>query len=254
MDKYRVYLEVDKKGYCMAHIRELLGCFVWDKTQKKALKRLPDIVKDHLIWLKKNGEKNLSEFGSIGKIPKKIEFEVVETKKGTCPVISGNKAALFSYDLIPPSNDFIKKCLRWMRYNRKELLSLVKKPTNEVLDFKSEKKIRSIRETLNHIANAEWWYLSRMKDYGELDPLPYKCSPEKIFDKLKQTRELAVKILKNLSLENREKINIPKKYAKYKDEKWTWGKCLRRFLEHEREHIGTIDRTLELYMSKLKTG
>jgi len=254
MDKYKVYLEVDKKGFCMVHIRELPGCFVWDKTKRKALKKLPQAIKDYLIWLKKNGEENLSEFGSVGKIPKKIEFEVVETKKGTCPVISGNKAALFSYDLIPPSNDFIRKCLRGMRYNRKELLDRVKKLTDEVLDFKPDKKIRSIRETLNHIANAEWWYLSRMKDYRKLDPLPYKCPPEKILDKLKKTRELAIKILKNLSLEDRERINIPKKFAKYKDEKWTWGKCLRRFLEHEREHIGTIDKTLKLYRGKLKTG
>jgi uncharacterized damage-inducible protein DinB len=252
IDKYKVYLEVDKKGYCMAHLRELPGCFVWDKTQKRTLKRVPGAVKDYLIWLKKNGEKHLSEFGSIEEIPEKMEFKVMETKKGTCPLISGNKAALFSYDLIPPSNDFIKKCLRWMRYNREELLSQVKKLSDEILDFKLQKGIRSIRETLNHIANAEWWYLSRMKDYRELEPLPYKCPPEKIFDKLKQARELAVKILKNLSLEDREKINIPKKYAKYKDENWTWGKVFRRFLEHEREHIETIDRTLKLYKLKLK--
>lgn len=254
MDRYRVYIEVNNKSWCMAHIAELPGCFVWDKTKRKALKKLPQAIKDYLIWLKKNGEENLSEFGSVGKIPKKIEFEVVETKKGTCPVISGNKAALFSYDLIPPSNDFIRKCLRGMRYNRKELLDRVKKLTDEVLDFKPDKKIRSIRETLNHIANAEWWYLSRMKDYRELPAVPYQCPKEKIFEKLKQIRELAVKILKNLSPEDRERINIPKKFTKYKDEKWTFGKCLRRFLEHEREHIGTIDKTLELYRSKLKTG
>jgi uncharacterized damage-inducible protein DinB/predicted RNase H-like HicB family nuclease len=242
MDKYRVYLEIDKKGYCMAHIRELPGCFVWDKTEKKVLKRVPEAIKEFLIYLKKNNEKNSS-------IPEEIEFEVLETQKGTCPLISGSKAALFSYDLIPPTDVFIKRCLKWMRFNRKELLSKVKKISGGILDWKASKDKRSIRETLNHIANAEWWYLSRMKDYQELHALPYeyKCPPEKIFDKLRATRELAIRILRNLSPEDRNKVNIPRKYAQYKNEKWTFGKVLRRFLEHEREHIGTIEKTLELY-------
>jgi len=241
MRKYQVYLEINNKGYYMAHVRELPGCFVWDKTETKTLKKLPEAIKDYLIWMKKNGENKLS-------VSKKIEFEIVETQKGTCPVISGSKAALFSYDLIPPTNSFIKRCLKWMRYNRKELLDRVKKLSDEVLDWKPNKDKRSIRETLNHVANAEWWYLSRMKDYQELYTLPYeyKCPPGKIYEKLKKTRELAIKILKNLSQIDRNKINIPKKYAKYKNEKWTFGKVLRRFLEHEREHIETIDKTLEL--------
>jgi len=230
----------------MAHIVELPGCFVWDKTKSKALKKLPQAIKEYLIFLKKNGEVNL-------RVPKKIEFEVVETKKGSCPVISGNKAALFSYDLIQPSNDFIKKCLRWMRYNRKELLDRVKKLSDEVLDWRPNKKIRSIRETLNHIATAEWWYLSRLRDFKELYPV-IGYPQDKIFEKLKKNREIALKILKNLSPKDRKRINIPKKYARYKDEKWTAKKILRRFLEHEREHIGTIDKSLKLYKINLKKG
>ncbi|MFH0931352.1 MAG: type II toxin-antitoxin system HicB family antitoxin [Candidatus Zixiibacteriota bacterium] len=247
MRKYQVYLEINNKGYCMAHVRELPGCFVWDDTKNKVLKKLPEAIKDYLIWMKKNGENNLI-------IPKKIEFEIVETQKGTCPVISGNKAALFSYDLIPPANSFIKRCLKWMRYNRKELLNRVKKLSDEVLDWKPNKDKRSIRETLNHIANAEWWYLSRMKDEKELETLPYKVPSEKIFEKLEEVRKLAIKILKNLSKEDRNRVNIPKRYVQYKGEKWTFGKVLRRFLEHEREHIGTIDKTLKLYNLSLKKG
>lgn len=228
----------------MAHVEELPGCFVWDKTKTKTLMRLPDAIKDFLSFLRKQGEKNL-------KIPKRVKFEIVETKKGTCPVWSGSKAALFTYDLIPPSNAFIKKCLRWMRYNRKELLSEVKKLSDEVLDWKPGKRTRSIGETLNHIANAEWWYLSRLKDFKELHKLP-DIPTEEIFERLKKIRELAVNILSNLSTKDRERINIPKKYARYKDEKWTAGKVLRRFLEHEREHIQTIVKTLKLYEKEHK--
>jgi predicted RNase H-like HicB family nuclease/uncharacterized damage-inducible protein DinB len=239
MDKYKVYLEVDKKGCCMAHIRELPGCFVWDKTKKKALEKIPEEIKSYLSFLKKNGEKNL-------KVLKKIEFEVMETQKGTCPVISGSKAALFSYDLLPPAKAFINQCIRWMGYNRKELLKTVGKLPDKVLDWKPDKKTRSIRETLNHVANCDIWYLSRLKDFKELYALP-EYPQKKIFEKLRKNREQAVRILKNLSVEDRNKINVPRKWTKYKDEKWTAGKMLRRFLEHEREHIGTIDKTLSRY-------
>jgi uncharacterized damage-inducible protein DinB len=241
-NKYKVYLEVDKKGWCMAHAEGLPGCFVWDKT--KALRRLPDAIKDFLSFLRKQGERNL-------KIPKRINFEIAETREGTCPVICPSKAALFSYDLIPPSTDYIKRSLRWMRYNRKELLSKVKKLPDDILDWKPDKDIRSIRETLNHIATAEWWYLSRLKDFKQLYPVPEYPS-EEIFEKLKRYREIAVKILKNLTPAVRERINIPKKYTNFKDEKWTAGKVLRRFLEHEREHISTIEKTLTLYKTNLK--
>jgi len=223
----------------MAHVSELPGCFIWAKTQKKALSRLPRTISDFLVFLKRNGEKGL-------RVPGHIELEVVETQKGTCPVWSGSKAALFSYDLIPPTNDLVKKCLRWMRYNRVELLSGITKLPEEVLDWKPDKETRSIRETLNHLANVEWWYLSRLRDFKELylvEDYPVK----KIFEKLKKIRQIAVKILKNLTPADRERINIPKKYATYKDEKWAARKVLRRFLEHEREHIETIAKTLKLY-------
>jgi predicted RNase H-like HicB family nuclease/uncharacterized damage-inducible protein DinB len=239
MDKYKVYLEIDRKGCCMAHIRELPGCFIWDKTQKKVLERIPGAIKSYLSFLKKNGEKNVS-------VPKKIEFEVMETQKGTCPVVSGSKAALFSYDLLPPSKPFISQCIRRMGYNRKELLKKVGKLPDKVLDWRPDKKTRSVRETLNHIANCDIWYFSRLSDFKEL------CSVQeypkgRIFDKLKKNREIAVKVLKKLSAEDRNKINVPRKWTNHKDEKWTAGKMLRRFLEHEREHIGTIEKALSLY-------
>jgi len=243
MDKYKIYLEVDRKGCCMAHIRELPGCFVWDRTQKKVLERVPEIIKGYLSFLKKNGEKNVS-------VPKKIKYEVLETQRGTCPVKSGNKAALFSYDLLPPAKTFINQCIRWMGYNRKELLKRVGKLSGEILDWKPEKKVRSIRETLNHVANCDLWYLSRLQDFKELYAVP-EYPKEKIFEKLKENRELAIKILRNLSPEDRNKINVPRKWAKYKNEKWTAGKMLRRFLEHEREHIGTIDKTLGKYRESI---
>ncbi len=243
MDKYKVYLEVNKKGCCMAHVRELPGCFVWGKTQKEVLKGIPAAIKDYLSFLRKNGEKNVT-------VRKRIEYEILETQRGTCPVKSGNKAALFSYDLLPPAKALINQCIRWMGYNRKELSKKVDKLPNQVLDWKPGKNARSIRETLNHVANCDLWYLSRLRGFKEIYAVP-EYPKEKIYDKLKKNREVAVRVLNKLSIEDRNKINVPKRWTKHKDEKWTAGKMLRRFLEHEREHIGTIDKTLRKYRESI---
>jgi predicted RNase H-like HicB family nuclease len=239
MSVYQVYLEIDDQGWCMAHVPELLGCFTLEKTQKRTLSKLSDKIREHISWLKKNGEKIAT--------PKKIEIQVSEIQMGTCPRISGNQAAIFSFDLIPPSVKKIKQVLRWMGYNRKELLAKTRKLSDEVLDWKPDKKTRSIRETLSHVANCDWWYLSRFGDWKELYAVPQKYPPEKIFEKLDTNRKLAMQILKNLLPEDGYKINIPQKYTKHKDEVWTCGKMLRRFLEHEREHIETIDKALLRY-------
>jgi uncharacterized damage-inducible protein DinB/predicted RNase H-like HicB family nuclease len=236
MSAYRAYLEIDDQGWCMAHVPELLGCFILEKTQKKALDKLPEKIREYITWLKKNGEK-------ITK-PNKVKIKICEIQMGTCPRISGNKAATFSFDLIPQTSEKIKQVLRRMSYNRKELLAKTKELPDEVLDWKPDKKIRSIRETLSHVANCDWWYLSRFKDWKELYTVAEKFPPEKIFVKLDTMRKLAIQLLKNLSLEDRYRINVPKKYARHKDEVWTAGKMLRRFLEHEREHIETIDKAL----------
>jgi len=176
--------------------------------------------------------------------PRKIELEICEIHMGTCPRISGSKAAIFSFDLIPPSDKKIKQALKWMGYNRKELLAKTIKLSDEVLDWKPDKKVRSIRETLSHIANCDWWYLSRLKDWKELYTVPQEYPPGKIFEKLDIMRGLAIRIIRNIYLQDRYRVNIPEKYTSHKDEIWTAGKMLRRFLEHEREHIETIDKTL----------
>jgi len=244
MSVYRVYLEIDDQGWCMAHVPEFLGCFILEKTQNKALDKLPEKIKEYVSWLKKNGEK-------IAK-PKKIEMKICEIQMGTCPRISGNKAAIFSVDLIPPSDKKIKQVLRWMGYNRKELLTKTKRLSDEVLDWKPDRKTRSIRETLSHVANCDWWYLSRLKDWRKLYTVPQEYPRRKIFEKLETMRKLAIQILKSLSPKDRYRINIPKKYARHKDEVWTAGKMLRRFLEHEREHIETIDRALSKYKKDME--
>ena len=36
-------------------------------------------------------------------------------------------------------------------------------------------------------------------------------------------------------------------YTKFSDELWTFRKVLRRFVEHEKEHIGTIQRVVDAF-------
>jgi predicted RNase H-like HicB family nuclease len=239
MPKYQVYLEIDKDGYCAAHIPELLGFYTFSESPEKTLEKLTIEIKKHLNWLKKIGEKTKSG---------KIEYEIKEIQLGTCPRISGNKAALFTFDFFPPTNQEIKIWLKRAEGNRKELKEIVYKLPKEVLDWK-EKNKRSIREVLNHIANCDWWYVSRLNK-----KLP-ENSPKEIFARLDWARKIAVNALLNLTEKEKSGIFVPTRYCgTTKGENWTARKVFRRFLEHEREHIENIKGILKRYRKFTKSG
>jgi len=240
MTCFDIYLEIDDEGWCMAHVPELIGCFSLAKTKEKALKGIPDAISNFFDSLKEHGEQ-------VSFKPDSIEIKVKEEYYGTCPRISGNKAALFSWDRVPLKKEEIENCLRRMGYNREDLVTLVENLPSETLDWKPDIDKRSIREVLEHVARAEWWYISRMGDYPELFKFTENPSEGKLFEWLKGIREIAVKRLKSLTKNEKEKLFISEKYTDHPDEEWTARKVLRRFLEHEKEHIQNIRDILVQY-------
>jgi len=230
--KYQVYLEIDPDGYCAAHIPELLGLYVFSQSQKQTLRQLPGKIKEYQQWLKRHGEKVAAG---------KIEIEIREIKYGTCPRISGNRAAIFEFDLLPPTNKEIKTWLKRAAWNRQELKEIVAKLPDDVLDRK-EKGKRSIRGVLHHVANCDWWYVSRLNI--ELD----ENGPKETFARLDWARKVATHALLNLSEKGKTQIIIPTKYCgSTRGEKWTARKVFRRLLEHEHEHIENIRETLSRF-------
>src|SRR3990172_7284594 len=181
----QVYLECAAGG-CMAHILSLPGCTAFGKSEKLALQNLEFSAQRHLRWLKSHGWK--------GEIPAKFQFSLAERKKGTSPWISSSAAALFLPDLIPPSKFEINEHLRLLKWSRSDLLKLVGPLTEEVRGFRLPNRW-SIRHNLNHLANAEWWYLSRIEEWKELKAVPERIPPEKTIQRMQKVRRIAYKIL-----------------------------------------------------------
>jgi hypothetical protein len=96
------------------------------------------------------------------------------------------------------------------------------------------------------MCNAEEWYVSRLgpdadADYEsslgmtvkEADALP-------VSQRLETVRRGCVETLRRLVPSRGDRVFTRAQYTSYPDEKWTAHKILRRFLEHEREHIYNI--------------
>jgi len=229
MPQYNIYLEIDDDSFCAAHISELMGFYVCSKSLQNTIDQIPDKVQAYRRWLRQHGEKLA---------PGRIDYDFKEIIMGVCPRLSGNKAALFSFDLDPPTTAEIRAWLKRAQWNRQDLRALIQKIPPSLLDRKIKGK-RSIREILHHIADCDWWYVSRLNI-----KLP-ENGPDEVLARLDWARRLAVNALRHLSSEQKHKIFVPTKHCgSTRGEKWTARKVFRRILEHEREHIENIEQTL----------
>ena len=109
----------------------------------------------------------------------------------------------------------------------------------------------SPRQVLRHIGNAEQWYVSRLVPPDEL---PAEWDDDENlhwYEFLKMERETALACLRKLTDQQRSEVFFPKTWTRNPDEPWTVRKVVRRFLEHEREHIEQIRDSLVEYHAKM---
>jgi predicted RNase H-like HicB family nuclease len=228
----KLYLEVDSSGHAMAHALDLVGCFDYGLSKDEAVAKMPETVREYLAWTRRHGEPLT--------VLEPISVEVMETVRGTCPRNSGDAAALFKPEKQAVTEEMIATTIRRMGYAREDLLELVRGLPDEVMDWKREERMRSIREILTHVARCDWRYVTRLTDE---DP-PASEPPGDVFLFLKQYRESAVKRLLGLPEKLRAGVYHPKKNTKHPEEPWSARKVIRRYVEHEREHIDNITQRL----------
>lgn len=215
-------------GVCQIWILALPGCVVYGETQEQALSSVPQVARKYLNWLRTHGES----------VPAQMELEAKPAEIFYVSRLSDYEiSATFGPDFGTPAAEEFERCLRWMRYSRRDLLQLVADLLPQILDEKLTSNATSIREVLQHVATAEHWYISRL----ELEPerLPLPDFPKETFELLEATRAWAVERLQNLSSDYSWRITT------HRGEAWTLKKVLRRFLYHEAYHRQQIERRLE---------
>jgi len=239
---YNINLEHGERWW-YAHVVELVGCFTRDETREAALNKLPETIKHYADRLKEK------------EIPVEVLDLRVSEEVNNIPMLgeAGGATALFKTDLKHVPEQELQTLLALMRLNRKELLDLVTPLGEKQIAAETIPGKWSIKQTLNHVINAEEWYTSRLgvKYQGIYETcLKVKRVPrtkQTPIEKLRLTRPCMIQALEAAYRNGLDAVFKRRAYTRYPEELWTLRKVLRRFIEHEIEHINTINKTLEAF-------
>ena len=140
--------------------------------------------------------------------------------------------AWFRYDWKPLTGLEIQRGLKVLSFSRADLLPMVQRLADEVLDRTYPGERWSIRGVLRHIANAEHWYMDRLNLAG----IERSGLPEDVCERLALVRSRLEQILPTL-----EGVDLVRGRA---GEFWSPRKMLRRSAWHELDHIEHIGKLL----------
>lgn len=149
--RYKVYLDVGEgtlsEGGPLAHIPALPGCVARGRTKEEALSNLKVLFGDYLALFGKVDESLPASLADV-------ELDVEETE-----------ASIFPEDMIPLKPEEVRALLRKMELSRQALLDRVSGLSDEALTWKGDEDGWPIKQIIEHIANAEWWYIQRLQDW-----------------------------------------------------------------------------------------
>ncbi len=212
MAGYVIYVHDDGEGGYLAHVPALPGCAAHGATRDEATQRVTAVVNERLAKLGQRGEAIPQEF--LGP-PVRVE----ETKDMILPE---------DYSPVDPVE--VPGLLRLMEESRQEMLAQVSGLAPEALDWKPDESSWPIRDVLEHVSNAERWYISRLTDW-----------PRQGLPRLAAIRQWAIEKLSGTSETEWSRVTY-----NYQEE-WTARKACRRMLEHERLAREWIGRQLRTY-------
>ncbi|MBM4428753.1 MAG: DUF664 domain-containing protein [Chloroflexi bacterium] len=214
---YAVYLQPHGDGGFIAFIPALPGCVGRGDSREETLAVLDRSATECLDFLRRHGEA-IPPASPQGR-------QVTELGSWATP----------DYDLRPFSPADRDVWLRWAARRRQELLdALAQLPA---LNWQPDEKTWSVRRILSHVAYSEWW-LARVTIPQSRDPLLRLAAAQQ-------------EALTRLSALTPEELT---RTAVHEGEPWTARKVFRRFLEHEREHLGQVEEILGAYRESYKSA
>lgn len=227
------------------------GAGIWygrliDYIGTHARAKSKDILMNELLLEKKYHE-YLLEHNAIFKLNLgSNRLHIVEEVKGIEELgESGGTVALFKFDMFDVNLVFLNQCIEIMDCNRCLLLKEIKSIDSDIRNHTPLGKGRNINQILHHISSAEEFFISRLGEQADtiyennLQTTQKEANNLPPIERLSLVREAAVKTLEIL-IPGKRGVFTRNEYTRYPDEKWTAHKVLRRFLEHEREHIYNI--------------
>lgn len=222
----------------VACVFDLPGCSYTAETRRELDEMLPVVVAEYVGWLAQHGEAIDAE--SI-KVVEEIDIASADGVEGEF-VFDDDRRALADPD--------IERALRWMRYSRADLLSLIEGLSDAVLDWRPPASAMArldpwkpapltIREIIDDIASAELYYRTSLID----GPCAEDDSPAGLAG-LTAQRERVEAMLSALPAEHRGRVFAPQRPWQDGAERWTARKVVRRIVGHERFHTAEIQQRL----------
>jgi predicted RNase H-like HicB family nuclease/uncharacterized damage-inducible protein DinB len=230
---YDVYLEQTAEGATLAQVIELPGCFASGATREEALGRLQQAVEAYHAWLRRH-----DEYMPIMRGP--FVFDVQEAFQ--IRFEDGVEInSFFTPDAQTASDEDIEWALALMGWQREDLLECVGGLSDAALDWvpPDDPDGRSIRSILDHLAQAEVWYMGRL---DETPPNVIVANlPGPTLDRLQRVRQAAIVRITSYPQELRGMLFT------HQGEQWTLRKALRRVVWHERDHLNEIEEIVAAY-------
>jgi predicted RNase H-like HicB family nuclease/uncharacterized damage-inducible protein DinB len=217
----------------MAHVAELPGCFAVGSTAALAVAALPAAITKFLQWLRAHREPLVPE-AHVSR-PSMVDLTVAEVREGGAPFQAGSKAALFAFDQEGWDDYKLGRTLRWLGYSRADLLAKIEGLNEKAVALRRVAPDRTLRDTLWHVANAEFGYISNVVGGLEGKEGVSDNAPAGVRERLAAVREIFVRYALAVPREKRGEVVYPT-WSERPDEPWTLAKAVRRALEHEREH------------------
>jgi hypothetical protein len=229
----RVGVENGNDNRSLAWALDHPGCFVYGKDESEAILNLPLVFLHYAEWIA--GHTNQPWLTT-----EMLEIKLVEVWQ--CYFIDSDLQtsddgievnAWFREDWRPLSETDVERGIQLLNWSREDLLLLIRSLTPAQLSlYRLGFERWTIDKILQHIANAEWWYLDRL----ELAPWSKSVLPSDSIERLAFVRARVMQVMWELP-------DLKKVIGK-EGEFWSSRKLLRRLLYHERDHLDHIRQLL----------
>lgn len=245
MTVFSAAVESGNTGFWYGRFIELPGTYARANDKQSLLRELNEELSYHSRWLRKHGERSLVSGHADSKIIEEIHGVVGLGE-------SGGEMARFDFDLRRVTSRMLDHFIRLMKHNRQDLLGLTGNLTLQQMGYIPEGKKRDIAGILQHVCNAEEFYLSRLGPETDQKYEKYERTSESevdklpVFQRLEVVRRVSVSCLRDIVPRRGATVFTRAEYTNNPNEEWTAYKVMRRYLEHEREHYYNIREYLGL--------
>lgn len=225
MVTYRVAVEEIEPGHYVTWLLDLPGCFGAAPSLQEAVGRTAESIAGYVAWVRQRDP-------SLPAVDPPFDVTVVETFEAFASEHDPDYLvnAFFEDDRRPLSYWDVAWALKLCLWTREDLLGVVKQLSpDELRRPLPGEDWPSLAAVLEHVANAENWYLSHL---GRA--LPPSALPEEPLPRLRAVRTQMREALPDFIGDGR--------LTEEAGETWSARKVVRRALWHERDHTQHLSR------------